>query len=201
MGERDKLIDGARRCLEERGYAHTTARDIARASGANLASIGYHFGSKDGLLVEAMVEATTDWADKLRQALADDAPHEEFETLWRRAIELVDLHRPIFVANVEVVAQAERRPRLRQALADAQETARLELSDWPGETGLPQTTRRAVGAFYLTLLTGLIMQRLIDPDRAPTAETLTEALRAIQTRTTPPGGDVEIPPAPLPSSD
>ncbi|MFI7108131.1 TetR family transcriptional regulator [Nonomuraea sp. NPDC050227] len=38
MKERDKLIDGAERCLQERGYAHTTARDIARTSGANLAS-------------------------------------------------------------------------------------------------------------------------------------------------------------------
>lgn len=180
MGERDKLIVGARRCLEERGYAHTTARDIARTSGANLASIGYHFGSKDGLLVEAMLEATTDWADKLRQALADDAPREGFATLWGRAIELIDLHRPVFVAGIEVLAQAERRPRLRRALADAQETARLELAHWPGETGPTQATRRAVGAFHLTLLTGLIVQRLIDPERAPTAEALTEALHAIR---------------------
>ncbi|MER6952157.1 helix-turn-helix domain-containing protein [Nonomuraea sp. NPDC000554] len=182
MGERDKLIDGAKRCLQERGYAHTTARDIARASGANLASIGYHFGSKDALLFEAMLEATTDWADGLRQALADDVPREGFETLWQRAIELLDLHRPVFVANIEVFAQAERLPQLRQALADAQEAARLELADWLGEATLPRATQRAVGAFYLTLLTGLIMQRLIDPERAPTAETLTEALHAIRAR-------------------
>lgn len=186
MGERDKLIDGAKRCLQERGYAHTTARDIARASGANLASIGYHFGSKDALLLEAMLKATMEWAEKLQHALAGDAqaadrPQDRFESLWRRVIEMLDQHRPVFVANIEVFAQAERQPRLRQELADAQETARLELAGWLGDSAhpIPEKTRRAVGAFYLTLLTGLVMQRLIDPERAPTSEGLSEALHAI----------------------
>ena len=52
---RDQLIKGAIKCLQTKGYAHTTARDIASASGANLASIGYHFGSKEALLNEAMI--------------------------------------------------------------------------------------------------------------------------------------------------
>ncbi|MGH3839469.1 MAG: TetR family transcriptional regulator, partial [Pseudonocardiaceae bacterium] len=41
MGHREALLDGARRCLLERGYARTTARDLVAASGTNLASIGY----------------------------------------------------------------------------------------------------------------------------------------------------------------
>ncbi|MEV2270837.1 TetR/AcrR family transcriptional regulator [Nonomuraea africana] len=186
MGERDKLIEGAKRCLQERGYAHTTARDIARTSGANLASIGYHFGSKDALLLEAMLDATIEWADRLQHSLTDDAqadepPLDRFESLWRRVIEMLDLHRPVFVANIEVFAQAERQPRLRGELADAQESARLELADWLGDEAhtVPEGTRRAVGSFYLTMLTGLVMQRLIDPERAPVAEELTQALRAI----------------------
>ncbi|WP_433212079.1 hypothetical protein [Microtetraspora malaysiensis] len=32
MEDRDRLIDGAKRYVRERGYAHTTARDITRAS-------------------------------------------------------------------------------------------------------------------------------------------------------------------------
>ncbi|MFI7537144.1 TetR/AcrR family transcriptional regulator [Streptosporangium sp. NPDC049376] len=74
--ERDKLIEGAKRCLRERGYAHTTARDIARTSGANLASIGHHFGSKDALPADVMVEESAEWADKLRQAMAGEVPRE-----------------------------------------------------------------------------------------------------------------------------
>ena len=37
-------------CLREKGYAHTTARDIVAASSTNLASIGYHYGSTKALL-------------------------------------------------------------------------------------------------------------------------------------------------------
>ena len=41
MGHREDLLEGAKRCLYEKGYARTTARDIVAASGTNLASIGY----------------------------------------------------------------------------------------------------------------------------------------------------------------
>lgn len=49
MGHREDLLEGAKRCLLEKGYARTTARDIGAASGTNLASIGYHYGSKEAL--------------------------------------------------------------------------------------------------------------------------------------------------------
>ena len=50
MGHREDLLEGAKRCLLEKGYGRTTARDLVQASGTNLASIGYHYGSKDALL-------------------------------------------------------------------------------------------------------------------------------------------------------
>ena len=57
MGNREALIEGAKTCLMEKGYTRTTARDIATAAGVSLAAIGYHFGSKDDLLNEAMRQA------------------------------------------------------------------------------------------------------------------------------------------------
>ena len=65
---RDQLIKGAIKCLQTKGYAHTTARDIASASGANLASIGYHFGSKEALLNEAITRTCDEWTTRLGQA-------------------------------------------------------------------------------------------------------------------------------------
>lgn len=61
MGHREDLLEGAKRCLLEKGFLRTTARDIVKESGTNLASIGYHYGSKDALLVQAyvaLIEAT-----------------------------------------------------------------------------------------------------------------------------------------------
>ena len=66
MGHREDLLEGAKRCLLEKGFARTTARDIVKESGTNLASIGYHYGSKDALLAQAyiaLVERTTDGFD------------------------------------------------------------------------------------------------------------------------------------------
>src|SRR4051794_21864738 len=58
---RDALLDAARRLLREKGYARTTARDLVAASGTNLASIGYHFGSKEALLNEAIQASFAEW--------------------------------------------------------------------------------------------------------------------------------------------
>jgi len=43
------LTDTALRFFGEDGFAATSTRDIAAAAGANIASISYHFGSKEGL--------------------------------------------------------------------------------------------------------------------------------------------------------
>src|SRR3712207_8498210 len=76
MGHREKLLAGAKRCLYERGYGRTTARDIVEASGTNLASIGYHFGSKEALLNAAMIEAVGEWGEELERGLLADADEE-----------------------------------------------------------------------------------------------------------------------------
>ena len=57
MSHREDLLAGAVQCLREKGYAHTTARDIVAASGTNLASIGYHYGSTKALLNAAVLAA------------------------------------------------------------------------------------------------------------------------------------------------
>ena len=61
VSHRDRLLKGALECLKANGYARTTARDIAAAADANLASIGYHFGSKEALLNEALLRASEQW--------------------------------------------------------------------------------------------------------------------------------------------
>jgi len=102
MGNREDLLAAAKRCLYERGYARTTARDIATAAGTSLAAIGYHFGSKDALLNEARIQAIAEWYDELGRALAassepDATPMERFEAIWTRMIEVFGAHRALCV--------------------------------------------------------------------------------------------------------
>ena len=49
---RTKILDAAERLFAERGYRGTSVRAITDLAGANLAAIGYHFGSKAELLAE-----------------------------------------------------------------------------------------------------------------------------------------------------
>ena len=186
MGNREDLLAAAKRLLYEKGYARTTARDLAAASGVSLAAIGYHFGSKEALLNAARIEALGEWADELGRALAasadpDASPLERFEAIWTKVIESFATHRPLWAASFEMLAQLDQAPEVRAAVADAQQRAR------PGLAALfhhldPTLDERAawvVGSFYLALLSGVMAQRLVDPEHAPSGHDLAEALRTI----------------------
>ncbi len=47
---REPILDAAEELFSQNGFRAVSMREIAQASGANLGSISYHFGSKDGLL-------------------------------------------------------------------------------------------------------------------------------------------------------
>ena len=70
MGHREDLLEGAKRCLLEKGFVRTTARDIVKESGTNLASIGYHYGSKDALLAQAFIALVEPMGDDYEKARA-----------------------------------------------------------------------------------------------------------------------------------
>src|ERR1700729_1697120 len=98
MGNREDLIAGAKRCLIEKGYSRTTARDIAAASGVSLAAIGYHFGTKEALLTAALMNAISDLDIEFRHAATAEAnpnatPMERFESKWTKLIGSFTAHR------------------------------------------------------------------------------------------------------------
>lgn len=186
MSNRDDLLAAAKQCLREKGFTRTTARDLAAASGVSLAAIGYHFGSKEALLSQAMIAATADWVHELEHALAREldpkaALATRFEIIWTRILEVGATHRQLWAANFEVSPFIDAMPEVREVMADAQEKAReglAELFQPGGRLSDPQADR-VVGAFHYALMTGVLAQWLIDPDRAPSARDLTQALRII----------------------
>jgi AcrR family transcriptional regulator len=187
MGNREDLLAGAKRCLYEKGYASTTARDIATASGTSLAAIGYHFGSKDALMNQARLQAFGDWTDQLTRALESELDPatpamERFEAIWTKMIELFEANRPMWLASFEILAQIDHDPQVRYAVAEAQQRARLGLAMLfhDIDPSINGQQAHAVGSFYLALLPGVMAQWLIDPDEAPTGRDLAEALWTIQ---------------------
>jgi AcrR family transcriptional regulator len=65
-----KILDTAERLIAERGYAATSLRHIIAEAGVNLASVHYHFGSKEGLL-DALVMRKAGPVNEQRLATLD----------------------------------------------------------------------------------------------------------------------------------
>jgi TetR/AcrR family transcriptional regulator, regulator of cefoperazone and chloramphenicol sensitivity len=51
---RARLLDAAREVFSQHSFQGATVREICRRAEANVAAVNYHFGSKDGLLAEAL---------------------------------------------------------------------------------------------------------------------------------------------------
>src|SRR5688500_16234016 len=100
MASREDLLNGAEVYLREKVYARTTARDIASASGVSLAAIGYHFGSKEALLGEALQQALAEWGDELDGLLAGST---DFVTAWTKVVESFDRSRPLWAIQFELL--------------------------------------------------------------------------------------------------
>ncbi|MFE5846300.1 TetR/AcrR family transcriptional regulator [Streptomyces niveus] len=204
MGHREDLLEGAKRCLLEKGYARTTARDIVAASGANLASIGYHYGSKEALLNEAFIAVTEQWGDRVTEphgadgAAADGqgetatapgpardaatpATLDHFRDVWAKVVASHEESRPLWQLQMEIVSRVGTDDGLQKALAEKQLEGRDGLAE--GMFGVDPKDdpdkARVVGQFTQALLAGVMVQWMVDPETAPSAQDLTDGLRAI----------------------
>ncbi|MGW0831134.1 TetR/AcrR family transcriptional regulator [Streptomyces prunicolor] len=183
MGHREDLLEGAKRCLLEKGFARTTARDIVKESGTNLASIGYHYGSKDALLAQAYVSlvdgASFEWGDRLEGA---PGSLERFQEVWSNVVASLREPASMWRLSAEIMAMSGQLPEVRDQLSQAQrEGGRGLVSLLMGapEEEVSDETADTLGAFYMILMSGLIMQWTFDPKTAPDAGQLTEGLRQV----------------------
>jgi len=160
--------------LRDKGYARITARDLVAASGTNLASIGYHFGSKEALLNEAMAEGFAEWTEQMdRLALADPeaTPPERFMTSMRAVMESFDEIRPYFVACLEALAQVERSEDVRAQLLHVYDLSRRQVAETVteaiGGTTEPGSDADIIASLIIALTDGLFIQAVLDRDRVP----------------------------------
>jgi AcrR family transcriptional regulator len=85
---RDQILAAARAALTKVGFEKITTRRIAEEAGVNIATLHYHFGSKEALLTEAVRDAARRFAGTLRAAMdgageAADALERVFAATWQ----------------------------------------------------------------------------------------------------------------------
>lgn len=184
MGHREQLLAAAGRLLQDKGYAHITTRDLVAESGTNLASIGYHFGSKAGLLNEALGVMFEEWSERLTQvALADPnaSPIARAHLTWATVLTHLTDHRALLLSFVEALAQAERDPALRSQLAALQHRTRNRIAaivatSYGEDVRADDPRCMAVASFVLAVCDGFALQWMLDPSRTPKAEDLLAGL-------------------------
>jgi AcrR family transcriptional regulator len=187
MGNREALLAGAISCLYEKGYARTTARDIAAAAGTSLAAIGYHYGTTQNLLNQAVFVAMDRFGDEVQARMRADAESgqsylERFTKIVGQTIDSIRDDRPVWESTLDMMAQIRHVPEIHELLRGglhAARTGNVAMFEAVDESTVDERQERTLGAFYYSLTVGLVVQWLLDPDNAPTAEDVAEALRTI----------------------
>lgn len=180
---RQLLLDGALRCLERLPAEHVTARAIADESGANLASIGYHFGSKDDLVTAAVIEGLDRWLAEVEQNLAvvrAGTPSARYRRARAVLAETQRQHAGLVQNFFAAVAKAPHDPRVRERLAEGivrtgPAIARL-LGLGDDQAGID------AGALVLALFDGLLLQVMLDPALALDGKRFDRAQRRLLER-------------------
>jgi AcrR family transcriptional regulator len=164
---RSVLVEGALRCLERLPPERVTVRAIAAESGANLASIAYHFGSKDELVTEAAILGLDRWLDDIEARLSGLESVPAGDRL-RRAVAAMEAtgtgREGVARTFVACLARAPHDERVRELLAGGFARTRPELARVLG-FGSGRGAEDAAG-LVLSLFHGLLLQRALSPDLA-----------------------------------
>lgn len=175
------LLEAAKRLVIERGYAGTTVRELAAASGTNLAAVNYHFGSRANLLNIAVLESFVDWVDRVGEARPVDPDAGGLEQIAARARPTIDgiaAMRPAFVIALEALLQAGHSPELKGQLVAHYVELRRRVGEFITATArgreLPARTVEVASSCILAVADGLQLQALLDPQAIPTGDELAE---------------------------
>lgn len=179
---RTRLLQAARELLRERDYGAITARDLVATSNTNLGSIGYHFGSMEALLNEAVGLAFEEWTDAVIRLLPSDTTGggPELISSLQSVLEDYDAIRPYHRAYIEALARSARSPELNRQLAEHYNRQRDRITAWITDSlGAPADSAhtRHFASLVIALVDGLLIQTFIDPAGAPTGQNLTDAIR------------------------
>jgi AcrR family transcriptional regulator len=169
-GTRDQLLRATREAIRDVGLPAATAREIVRRASANLASIPYHFGTKDALVAEALIVEACELVAPVLTLLASDRPAAE------RASEAVamlneqfEAMRPQVPVYLTALAAAPHTPHVRSGLGALWADLRARLSEdiarQRDDGTLPQwVSPPAMAAAILSMVNGVVVASVIDTD-------------------------------------
>jgi AcrR family transcriptional regulator len=169
------ILDNAARLFRVKGYAATSLRDIASASGMKAGSLYYYFDSKDAIVSEVLRLGVTYVLAEVRravEALGDEADaHELFQTAVTAHLRALLQSENYTSANIRIFGQVP--PEIKEKhlpLRDIYERFWADLFARCSKTAgfNPDRNLRYARLFLLGTLNSTL--DWFDPDRAPVEE-------------------------------
>jgi AcrR family transcriptional regulator len=163
---RERLLAAAVDHVAEHGIGELTVRRLAAALGTSHRMLVYHFGSKEGLLVEVVREVERRQRDALGALTADPSlpPAEQARRMWARLADpALAPHERLFF---ELYGQALQNRAHTSELLEGIVTTWLEpLTALHLAQGLPLPRARAAARLGLAVTRGLLLDLLATGDR------------------------------------
>jgi AcrR family transcriptional regulator len=145
---RFRLLNAAREAFSQNGFQGATVREICRRAKTNVASVNYHFGSKDSLLAEALNFAQLK-ALQTENIKADECPEMRLQLFIREfMLMLLDEKTPSSQCRIMARELADPTPALdkivREAIAPLHEFLGKLVREIAGEQIEETALRRCV---------------------------------------------------------
>jgi len=166
---RGRLLAATQQAIGELGVEGATAREITRRAEANLASIPYHFGSKDALVAAALVAEAHDVLEPVLALLAADGTPAE------RAVAAASVLNARFVETrtrvpglLAAIARAPHDPAVAAALAGIWSDVRRRLAEdvaalVDAGQAPPWVVPDAMAALVVAVVSGALVGAVVDP--------------------------------------
>ena len=164
------IIEAAKQCIQQRGLANTTLKEVAAEAGVTQGTIYYHFKTKEELMLAVLKSSIYECIDLVEKAWVEtgspatklaSALDVSKESFGKRD----DLHRLVYnmiVYGLQNVHAAIECGQLIHCCQQVIERCCLEIHEAIGPSRLPAPAplSRIIYAFFL----GLSMQSLFDPE-------------------------------------
>jgi AcrR family transcriptional regulator len=170
---RERLLAAAIDYAAEHGISDLSLRRLAAALGTSHRMLIYHFGSKEGLLVEVIRAVEQRQRDALAGLARDPSlsPAETMRRMWERLADpSLSPHERLFF---EVYGQALQGRAHAAPLLDGIVESWLDpLTEFAIELGIPADTARANARLWVAVARGLLLDLLATGDRRGVDEAL-----------------------------
>jgi AcrR family transcriptional regulator len=168
-GARERILEAAIEVMKSEGYAGLSIAKVAASAGENKALIGYHFGSRQGLVAAAGREVGESITNEVVSGLAGAASVSEvvegvLSAIWKVLDEDARIGRVYFDLAAVSVVEPDVRQVMREIRAAWRETLVQLLRE--ADPGLSMAEARAADMLIRAGVEGLALERIEAGDSA-----------------------------------